>query len=595
MIRNKRGITLIALIITIIVLLILAGVTINMVLGDNGLINKAKNSSYISERGKLQEQLEIIKAELAIDNRGKKVTVKQYIERLQEDGITAQEYESDETNSEELETEIVTNNGYRVKITQENDNVRIEILEKDEGIAKRAVKIKGELKCIPSTDSIQVKVQINGAIGVTYIYHYKEIGGEEKTSEAKKNKHTITGLKENTQYEIWVEAYNENNEEHANSTKVTVKTVHIPDVVITLNPSGTVEVNTVLTATLSTEENTENIVKYKWKYNKNGENIGLDESLYTDGETASLPKDVTLSTNEIGEYYLHVLTLDNSGHAKENKTGPITVKPISLAGKVTWGTITWSGTNASMTATANITIPEGYKMQYKIETGEWTDMTNGGGISPIPQQTEVKVRISTLDESVGGEEATKSIGKVPVSPTTMASAKATYQGKHVKYTAGPAGNKISNWQIFNIIGTGNNAQIILISGVGINSGNRWTAYLISKGFNVEDNSYTGTAGQVATALNDSYWKTNYSDDNYSVQKAYGAPSTDEINAAIQTSSAWSINRYEVSRTRVANNDSRLKTYDTNNSQWNSGSQPNNTYPMRPVIYLNAGQSIEIID
>ena len=41
---KNAGITLIALIITIIVLLILAGVTINMVLGENGLFNKAKTS-----------------------------------------------------------------------------------------------------------------------------------------------------------------------------------------------------------------------------------------------------------------------------------------------------------------------------------------------------------------------------------------------------------------------------------------------------------------------------------------------------------------------------------------------------------------------
>lgn len=52
--KKKNGITLIALIITIIVLLILAGVTINMVLGDNGLINKSKNAvgSYKNEQTK---------------------------------------------------------------------------------------------------------------------------------------------------------------------------------------------------------------------------------------------------------------------------------------------------------------------------------------------------------------------------------------------------------------------------------------------------------------------------------------------------------------------------------------------------------------
>lgn len=40
--KNQKGITLIALVITIIVLLILAGVSIAMLTGDNGLLNKSK-------------------------------------------------------------------------------------------------------------------------------------------------------------------------------------------------------------------------------------------------------------------------------------------------------------------------------------------------------------------------------------------------------------------------------------------------------------------------------------------------------------------------------------------------------------------------
>ena len=39
---KEKGITLIALIVTIIVLIILAGVSINLILGKNGLIEKAK-------------------------------------------------------------------------------------------------------------------------------------------------------------------------------------------------------------------------------------------------------------------------------------------------------------------------------------------------------------------------------------------------------------------------------------------------------------------------------------------------------------------------------------------------------------------------
>ena len=44
MLKNKKGITLVALVVTIVVLLILAGVSINLVLGDNGIIAKAKEA-----------------------------------------------------------------------------------------------------------------------------------------------------------------------------------------------------------------------------------------------------------------------------------------------------------------------------------------------------------------------------------------------------------------------------------------------------------------------------------------------------------------------------------------------------------------------
>ena len=44
MLKNKKGITLVALVVTIVILLILAGVSINLVLGNNGIITKAKDA-----------------------------------------------------------------------------------------------------------------------------------------------------------------------------------------------------------------------------------------------------------------------------------------------------------------------------------------------------------------------------------------------------------------------------------------------------------------------------------------------------------------------------------------------------------------------
>lgn len=47
--KNKKGITIIALTITIIVLLILAGVSISMLVGDNKVLNKSEESKKETE------------------------------------------------------------------------------------------------------------------------------------------------------------------------------------------------------------------------------------------------------------------------------------------------------------------------------------------------------------------------------------------------------------------------------------------------------------------------------------------------------------------------------------------------------------------
>jgi len=57
--KSNKGITLVALVITIIVLLILAGVSISLVVGDNGVLTQSKNSSDSTKIGQMQEALQI--------------------------------------------------------------------------------------------------------------------------------------------------------------------------------------------------------------------------------------------------------------------------------------------------------------------------------------------------------------------------------------------------------------------------------------------------------------------------------------------------------------------------------------------------------
>lgn len=54
--KKQNGITLIALVITIIVLLILAGVSIAMLTGENGILNQATTSKYESKKAEMVER-----------------------------------------------------------------------------------------------------------------------------------------------------------------------------------------------------------------------------------------------------------------------------------------------------------------------------------------------------------------------------------------------------------------------------------------------------------------------------------------------------------------------------------------------------------
>ena len=57
--KKEKGITLIALVITIIVLLILAGVTVQTLTGDNGLLQQADKAKMLTEIGEIEEKIKL--------------------------------------------------------------------------------------------------------------------------------------------------------------------------------------------------------------------------------------------------------------------------------------------------------------------------------------------------------------------------------------------------------------------------------------------------------------------------------------------------------------------------------------------------------
>ncbi len=67
--NNVKGITLIALVVTIVILLILAAISINVIIGEDGIINQTKLTKVKQNHAEVSDQIQVI----AADYYGKRV------------------------------------------------------------------------------------------------------------------------------------------------------------------------------------------------------------------------------------------------------------------------------------------------------------------------------------------------------------------------------------------------------------------------------------------------------------------------------------------------------------------------------------------
>ena len=93
MLKNEKGITLIALVVTIVVLLILAGVTISLLLDENGIITKSKDARNANRAGAIKEEITLWKADkFAADNgAGSHESMDDFLARLKTRGLISDE------------------------------------------------------------------------------------------------------------------------------------------------------------------------------------------------------------------------------------------------------------------------------------------------------------------------------------------------------------------------------------------------------------------------------------------------------------------------------------------------------------------------
>ena len=120
--KETKGITLIAMVVTIIILLILAGVSLNFILGENGIITRAKTTGKIQTIATIKEALELEKVDIQVQN--KTVNLGNYLEQIST-GKKNYDLSSKET-IDDKNAYIIVNDQYKFLLKdKENGDVEI--------------------------------------------------------------------------------------------------------------------------------------------------------------------------------------------------------------------------------------------------------------------------------------------------------------------------------------------------------------------------------------------------------------------------------------------------------------------------------------
>ena len=207
---KNEGITLIALVLTIIVLLILVAVGIATLTGDNGILTTAQEARETKKVAEIEEQLKLAQLNSKIDKEtGKKVTIESYIKELENAGLEI-DYED---RTQEGIVSIIIEGKYIYELSQtEKGDIKY---DSQGQVGKQKPKVVS-IEILEKTSSqIKVKVTTLRNEGGKLKYYIKEEKATDYAlvQEQEGEEYTFENLNPNKTYsKIKVEAIAENGE-----------------------------------------------------------------------------------------------------------------------------------------------------------------------------------------------------------------------------------------------------------------------------------------------------------------------------------------------------------------------------------------------
>ena len=290
--KKERGITLIALVITIIVLIILAGVSIQLLLGENGIITKAKKGKGDYQEASIKEKVEIALVDYNSDKitNGEEGQIEEALNNLLDNG-TFEDIE--------IEENIGIIEDYEITLGKEKGEIIIESIDKVTGNVR--------LRCKLSTreytkESITINVKATGNI----VKLIKPDNTEETPIDGKIEINYL--VNQNGNYIFKVEDIEGNSIEKTVVVK-NIDTLIPKDFDITAEQ---VDKKLIITAKAEDEEATETsacsgIDRYEY-FVKKSTDTNYPETPYTNNE---------IEISEYGTYHIFVKVYDKAGNSKE--------------------------------------------------------------------------------------------------------------------------------------------------------------------------------------------------------------------------------------------------------------------------------------
>ena len=229
--KGKNGITLIALVITIIVLLILAGVTIASITGENGILGKAQSAKIKNEKASIQEEIEraVLASRMNDNVKIDTTTLEEELNKI--DGLTIESKGTDDN----LPWTVVVK-GYRFQITEDGQ------VEAINGISLSPTKLKMVEGQSPVKITATLTEGVTGNISwSTSNANVATVNNGEVTAVGTSGSATITAKVDGTDYsaECVVTIVSKVTQITITPSTVEVEQGNTQDLTVTTQPAGT--------------------------------------------------------------------------------------------------------------------------------------------------------------------------------------------------------------------------------------------------------------------------------------------------------------------------------------------------------------------